>query len=173
MYTVVSGPSAQSHLSHLWVKALPQSALVNVVQDASMPTSPLDSCRLERRPCKTHKPNQLSWQQHLTHMHNVTVLKLCRQCCTPCLQVSPSFLSRSFLERVGAEFSAVLVFALRCDSGASDFVGLLFISPPKQHNDSYCATQRRCFHSTVIHLAASIKLIKAAYLRCSVFSAAA
>ncbi len=54
--------SRQSHLSHLWVETLAQSASLNKVQDASMAASPLTSCRCEREPCKTQQPNHSEWQ---------------------------------------------------------------------------------------------------------------
>ena len=57
-------------------------------------------------------------------------LQLSRRGCTPCLDFSPSFLSRSFLERVVAELSPALFFTFPFGSEAFDFVGL-FISPFK------------------------------------------
>lgn len=62
--------------------------------------------------------------------HTVMTMKLSCPGYTPCLHDSPPFLSRSFLERVGAELSSPLFFAFPFESDASDLVGFLFISDP-------------------------------------------
>lgn len=112
-----------SYLSHLWVQTLPQSAPVNIMQDAPMSTSLLDSCRLRRRPCKTPRPTPLSSAEHFTF--SVTELKLSYQWYTHAFDDSPFFLSASFLESVAPDSPAGLFFTLLF--GSLDFVGLVFI----------------------------------------------
>lgn len=95
-------------------------------------------------------------QHHV--MYSSVQMKLTCRGYTPGLITSPpSFLPRSFFERVGPRFSAVLFFAFPFESDAVR-VGFFFMSVPLDKK-STCETRRGVFDSTVSQ-AASVSDLK-------------
>lgn len=123
------GLTFQTHLSHLGVQTLTQGAPVDVVQNAAaVAASPRSRCRPDRRPCVT----QTTQTRVMSGTRRHTGGSLACRGHTPCFNDSPSFLSRSFLESVGAELPPALFRVLPFDAVASDFVGFFFISDTKK-----------------------------------------
>lgn len=125
------GLTFQTYLSHLGVQTLTQGAPVDVVQNAAaVAASPRSRGRPDRRPCVTQTTQTHHVRSPSTHRREPDVSRPHTH--TPCFNDSLSFLSRSFLESVGAELPPALFLVLPFDSVASDFVGFFFISDTKK-----------------------------------------
>lgn len=123
----------RTHLSHLGVQTLTQGAPVDVVQNAAaVAASPRSRRRPARRPCVT----QTTQTRVMSGTRRHTGRSLTCWGHTPCFNDSPSFLSRTFLESVGAELPPALFLVLPFGSVASDLVGFFFISDTKKRLSS-------------------------------------